>query len=61
MKYLYAKNGRKIEADFPIGRAPKTYKGYKRIITIPHFHFKDQNFTRYADPLEGFDPSGQKE
>ena len=30
--YVFEKDGERIEKSFPMGKAPQTYKGYKRII-----------------------------
>ena len=47
MNYLYEKNGKQKTLTFPLGKAPKSYKGYKKVLTVPHFHFKGgQGFTR---------------
>jgi hypothetical protein len=43
--YIYEKNGRRIEVMFPRGKAPKRYKGYRRVLSCPAIHFSGPGWT----------------
>jgi hypothetical protein len=49
MFYSYEKNGQRKDFDFPIGKAPKIHKGYKRVIEFPPVHF-GKGFSRSNIP-----------
>lgn len=50
MRYVYELNGHRIEAEFPIGTAPKIYKGHRRVLTPPAIQFKGDGWTKSAEP-----------
>lgn len=52
MIYVFERNGRRIERDFPRGKAPKTYRGYKRVLMPCAVHFKGDGFTKSVPDKE---------
>lgn len=55
MIYVYERNGRRIERDFPLGSAPRTYRGYTRICMPAVVHFKGRGFTKALPPEQKSD------
>lgn len=52
MRYVFELDGHRIEAEFKIGTAPRTYKGHRRVLTPPAIHFKGDGWTKAAEIRE---------
>jgi len=49
MLYTYEKSGKRITKSFPMGRAPISVNGYKRVIVFPNVRF-GKGCTRCNEP-----------